>query len=101
MYGKKRVAAEAFTSFDLIWNEHPRYLKDIDIHFAEGVTHPVLYTYTHNPRTDFLPPGTLIWLKDRNSFLRLQTWWQHMPLFTDYLSRCTYMFESGHPVLMF
>lgn len=99
MYGKKRVAAEAFTSFDLTWNEHPRYLKDIaDIHFAEGVTHPVLHTYTHNPRTDFLPPGTSFGSKIGTPFLRLQTWWQHMPLFTDYLSRCTYMLESGHPV---
>jgi len=40
MYGKPRVTAEAFTSFDLTWNEHPDMLKRIaDIHLAEGVTH--------------------------------------------------------------
>ncbi len=99
MYGKKRVAAEAFTSFDLTWNEHPAYLKDIaDIHYAEGVTHPVFHTYTHNPRTDFLPPGSSFGAKIGTPFLRLQTWWQHMPLFTDYLARCTYMLECGRPI---
>lgn len=98
-YGKKRVAAEALTSFNLTWDEHPRFLKDIaDDHFAKGVTHLVFHTYTHNPRTDFLPPGTSFGTKIGTPFLRLQTWWQHMPLFTDYLARCNYMLEAGNPV---
>lgn len=99
MYGKTRVAAEAFTSFDLTWNETPRFLKSvIDYHFAQGVTHPVFHTYTHNPRTDFLPPGTSFGSNIGTPFLRLQTWWRHMPAFTDYLARCNYMLESGIPV---
>ncbi len=99
MYGKKRVAAEAFTSFNLTWDEHPRFLKDrADEHFARGVTHPVFHTYTHNPRTDFLPPGSSFGSGIGTPFLRLQTWWQHMPYFTTYLARCTYMLECGRPV---
>ena len=99
IYGKGRVAAEAFTSFDLSWNEHPRYLKDIaDEHLALGVTHLVFHTYTHNPRTDFLPPSTSFGSSIGTPFLRLQTWWQHMPYFTDYLARCNYMLENGNPV---
>ncbi len=99
VYGKKRVAAEAFTSFNLTWDEHPRFLKDIiDIHFAEGVTHPVFHTFTHNPRTDFLPPGSSFGSGIGTPFLRLQTWWKDMPHFNDYLARCTYMLESGRPV---
>ena len=99
VYGKGRVAAEAFTSFDLTWNEHPRFLKDIaDEHLARGVTHMVFHTYTHNPRTDFLPPGTSFGSNIGTPFLRLQTWWPHMPFFTDYLARCNYMLESGKPV---
>lgn len=98
-YGKKRVAAEAFTSFELTWNEHPRFLKDFaDDHFARGVTHLVFHTYTHNPRTDFLPPGSSFGTGIGTPFLRLQTWWQHMPGFTDYLARCNYMLEAGRPV---
>lgn len=99
IYGKGRTAAEAFTSFDLSWNEHPRFLKDIaDEHLARGVTHLVFHTYTHNPRTDFLPPGTSFGSGIGTPFLRLQTWWEHMPHFTDYLARCNYMLESGNPV---
>jgi hypothetical protein len=99
VYGKKRAAAEAFTSFDLSWNEHPRFLKDIaDEHLAWGVTHLVFHTYTHNPRTDFLPPGTSFGSGIGTPFLRLQTWWQHMPHFSGYLARCNYMLENGNPV---
>lgn len=99
VYGKGRVAAEAFTSFELTWNEHPRFLKDIaDEHLARGITHLVFHTYTHNPRTDFLPPSTSFGAHIGSPFLRLQTWWQHMPHFTDYLARCNYMLESGKPV---
>lgn len=99
VYGKGRTAAEAFTSFNLTWDEHPRFLKEIaDEHLARGVTHLVFHTYTHNPRIDFLPPSTSFGSGIGTPFLRLQTWWEHMPYFTDYLARCNYMLESGNPV---
>ncbi|MGE5612198.1 MAG: glycosyl hydrolase [Bacillota bacterium] len=99
IYGKPRVAAEAFTSFDLTWNEHPGMLKHIaDIHFAEGVTHLVFHTYTHNPQMGFLPPGTSFGSGIGTPFLRGQTWWKHMPAFTAYLARCGYLLERGRPV---
>ncbi len=99
MYGKPRVAAEAFTSFNLTWKEHPGMLKNIaDMHLAEGVTHLVFHTYTHNPRTDFLPPGTAFGSGIGTPFLRGQTWWGHMPEFTEYLARCSYLLERGRPV---
>lgn len=99
MYGKPRVAAEAFTSFDLTWNEHPGWLKSIaDLHLAEGVTHLVFHTYTHNPRTDWLPPGTSFGSGIGTPFLRGQTWWPHMREFTTYLARCGYLLERGRPV---
>ncbi len=99
MYGKPRVAAESFTSFNLTWNEHPGMLKHIaDIHFAEGVTHLVFHTYTHNPRTDWLPPGTAFGSGIGTPFLRGQTWWRTMPEFTTYLARCSYLLERGRPV---
>jgi len=99
MYGKPRVAAEAFTSFSLTWNEHPGMLKDVaNLHFVEGVTHLVFHTYTHNPRTEGLPPSTSFGSGIGTPFLRGQTWWQHMPEFTAYLARCGYLLERGHPV---
>ena len=99
IYGKPRVAAEAFTSFALTWDEHLEMLKEVaNVNSIEGVTHLVFHTYTHNPRTDFLPPGTSFGSGIGTPFLRGQTWWKHMPEFNKYLSRCSYMLERGKPV---
>ena len=99
LYGKPRVAAESFTSFDLHWNEHFEFLKDYaDYHFIEGVTHNVFHTYTHNPQIGFLPPGTSMGSNIGTPFLRGQTWWPYMKEFTTYLARCSYMLERGRSV---
>lgn len=99
IYGKPRVAAEAFTSFALTWDERLSMLKEVaNINSIEGVTHLVFHTYTHNPRTDFLPPGTSFGAGIGTPFLRGQTWWKYMPEFTAYLSRCSYLLERGKPV---
>ncbi|MFV0589988.1 MAG: glycosyl hydrolase [Draconibacterium sp.] len=99
LYGKPRVSAEAFTSFNLTWDEHLSMLKEVaNLNFIEGVTHLVFHTYTHNPRTDWLPPGTSFGSGIGTPFLREQTWWKHMPEFTTYLARLNYLFERGKPV---
>jgi hypothetical protein len=99
LYGKPRIAAEAFTSFALTWDEHLEMLKEVaNINSIEGVTHLVFHTYTHNPRTDFLPPGTSFGSDIGTPFLRGQTWWKHVPAFVAYLSRCSYLLERGRPV---
>ncbi len=98
IYGKKRLAAESFTSVDLHWNEHPAMLKPFaDHNFTQGITHLVFHTYTHNPRTD-LVPGTTFGGGIGTPFLRGQTWWKTMPAFTDYLARCSFLLEQGAPV---
>jgi hypothetical protein len=100
LYGKTRVAAEAFTSFSLTWDEHFSMMKEVaNRNFIEGVTHLVFHTYTHNPRTDCLPPGTSFGEAGIGTpFLRGQTWWKHFPEFTTYLSRLNYLLERGKPV---
>lgn len=99
IYGKPRVSAEAFTSIALTWDEHLDMLKEVaNLNCVEGVTHLTFHTYTHNPRTDFIPPGTTFGGGIGSPFLRGQTWWKHMPEFTRYLARCTYMLERGKPV---
>ena len=72
--------------------------EDANRHFARGVTHLVFHTYTHNPVTDGLPPGSSFGGEVGTPFLRGQTWWPYVRLFTDYLARCTYMLERGRPV---
>jgi len=98
LYGKKSVAAEALTSFALTWDEKLRDLKYVaNLHIARGVSHMVFHTYTHNPRTDWLPPGTSFGAHIGTPFLRGQTWWKFMPDFTAYLARCQAMLEAGKP----
>jgi hypothetical protein len=99
MYGKPRVAAEAFTSMQLTWDEHLEMLKEVaNINSVEGVSHYVFHTYTHNPQTPFLAPGSSLGASIGTPFIRGQTWWEFMPDFTTYLSRCTYLLERGKPV---
>ena len=100
LYGKKRVAAEAFTAGrGLTWDEKLRDLKHVaNLHLAEEVSHLVFHTYTHNPRTDWLPPGTSFGSHIGTPFLRGQTWWKFMPEFTDWAARCQTMLEAGNTV---
>lgn len=98
IYGKPRIAAEAFTNIGIRWDEHPFLLKNLaDRHFALGINHLVFHTYTHNPRLD-LVPGTSFGSRIGTPFLRGQTWWKHMPQFTEYLARCQALLEQGRPV---
>jgi len=100
IYGKPRVAAEAFTSFEHTWNEHWGMLKEVaNIKSVEGITHMVFHTYTHNPQIGFPPPGTSFSGANIGTpFLRGQTWWKYMPEFTTYLARCSYLLERGKPI---
>jgi hypothetical protein len=99
VYGKPRVAAEAFTSFELTWDEHFGMLREVaNVNAVQGVSHFVFHTYTHNPQTPFRPPGTSFGDGIGSPFLRGQTWWNLMPDFNHYLARCTYMLERGKPV---
>ena len=71
MYGKPRVAAEAFTDLSLTWDEHLEDLKEAaNINSIEGVSHFVFHTYTHNPQTPFLPPGSSFGAAIGTPFLR-------------------------------
>lgn len=99
IYGKSRVDAESFTSFSLTWDEHWQMLREVaSFNMAQGVTHNVFHTYTHNPQLGFLPPGTSFGNGIGSPFLRGQTWWKYMHEFTDCLARMSYMLERGLPV---
>ena len=96
VYGKRRVSAEALTSFTLSWNENFRdFLHATVRHLLRGVTHLVFHTYTHNPLADEKRPGTSFGGAIGSPFLRGQTWWPWMPEFTGFLARCGRLLESG------
>ena len=99
LYGKPRVSAESFTSFELTWNEHLSMLREVaNQNMVEGVTHTVFHTYTHNPDADRYFPGTSFGGGIGTPFLRKQTWWPFMKSFNTYLARCAFMLERGLPV---
>ena len=99
MYGKPRVSAESFTSFDLTWDEHLSMLREVaNQNMVEGVTHTIFHTYTHNPDADHYFPGTSFGGAIGTPFLRKQTWWPFMRSFNTYLARCAFMLERGRPV---
>ena len=98
IYGKRRVAAEAFTTTSLKWDEDPKRLKACANHaFARGVTHLVFHTYTHNPRTDWKLPGSSFGTHIGTPFIRGQSWWGYMSGFTEWAARCGAMLEAGKP----
>ena len=100
IYGKRRVSAEAFTSFKLTFNESFQELKEnANRHFARGVTHLACQAYTHNPVVGGKPPSTSFGNSIGTPFLRLQPWWKYMPEFTRYLETCCRELERGLPVV--
>lgn len=100
IYGKKRISAEALTSFNLTFDENFKdWKKIIDKHFARGVTHIVFHTYTHNPIVRGKPPSSSFGSNIGSPFLREQTWWPYLRHFTKYLERCGRELERGLPVV--
>jgi hypothetical protein len=100
IYGKRRVSAEALTSFELTFDENFNdWKKIIDKHFARGVTHIVFHTYTHNPVVGGKPPSSSFGKKIGSPFLRGQTWWPYMKHFTKYIERCGEELERGRPAV--
>jgi hypothetical protein len=96
IYGKRRVSAEALTSFELTFDENFRDWKRIvDLHLARGVTHIVFHTFTHNPVLGGRPPSSSFGNGIGSPFLRLQTWWPYLKRFTEYLERCGRELERG------
>jgi hypothetical protein len=98
VYGKRRVTAEAFTGWGISWKEDFKEMRDVaNRHFAKGVTHLALQSYTHAPVPNAMPPGGCMGGFNGTPFTRLQTWWRHMPLFAAWLTKCEELLEEGLP----
>ena len=91
LYGKRIVAAEAFTSF-IHWVDSPASLKPTaDRAFCEGFNHFFIFSSaTHSgdgfPGTEFCA-GTF--------FNRKITWWNQAHCFSDYVARCSHLLQQG------
>ncbi len=96
--GKKIVAAESFTSSDEEhWLAYPTTMKVLgDWALAAGVNRFVFHRSQHQPWLNQLPgmtmgPYGVHWE-------RTQTWWNMVPAYHTYLSRCQYLLRQGLPV---
>lgn len=99
LYGKPRVAVEAYTSSQQTWDEQLSLLRDTgNKHLVEGATYFIYQAYTHNPRPDVLVPGSSFGDAIGTPFLRAQTWWRHMRDFNDCQARMSFLLERGRSV---
>ncbi len=99
LYGKPRIAAEAFTSMQQTWDEQLSILKETaNKNCIEGASYLIYQAYTHNPSPDRLVPGSSFGDGIGTPFLRVQTWWRYMHDFNDCTARTSFLLERGKPV---
>ncbi len=96
--GRTVVGAEAFTaSASEHWLQHPASMKaQGDWALCCGINRIVFHRYQHQPAVDQFPgmtmgPYGVHWE-------RTQTWWDMVPAYHLYLSRCQHLLRKGLPV---
>ena len=96
IYGKRIVAAEAFTHMHRHWSVDPAFLKPLgDQAFADGVNRMVWHTFTCSP-DEFGKPGAEYFAGSHIN--RNVTWHDELAPFIGYLGRCQYLLQAGEPV---
>jgi hypothetical protein len=100
MYNKEFAAAESFTHPTVHWGEDLPSTKVLaDEKLAQGITQFVLHTYASNPLPESMAvPGSLLQGSVGFPFGRTQTWWRHMPAWSDYIARCQFLLRRGYSV---
>jgi len=95
IYGKQKVSAESFTCGGNAYSRHPATMKPRgDRFFTEGINNTLLHVYIEQP--DEREPGINAGFS--NEFNRHNTWFEYMPLFTQYLKRINFMLQQGNYV---
>ena len=97
IYGQNIVAAESLTALGIggnAWSYSPENLKPTaDLELASGLNRFVIHTSVHQPTDDKIPGLGLgpfgQW------FNRHDTWADQAKVWTDYLSRSSYMLQQG------
>lgn len=99
-YGRKKVAAEAFTGRwnDGNWTMDPYAIKRVgDLAFCNGVNKMILHGTALQPWGDELKPGMNMFFWG-TMFVPGQTWWAPGRAWVNYISRCQYMLSQGKNV---
>lgn len=99
LYGRQMVGAEAFTAIPEYgkWQNTPFSLKKAgDFAFTSGINRFIFHTYIHQPYS-YLKPGFTMG-RYGTHFGRLNSWWQFVPAWIDYLSRAQFLLQQGSTV---
>ena len=92
-YGKRLIAAEAFTHMVRHWSAYPAVLKRAaDESFCDGVNHLIWHTFTCIP-DQFGTPGTEYFAGTHIN--PRVTWFEQGASFVQYLGRCQWMLRQG------
>ncbi len=96
--GRPIVGAEAFTSLDTEhWQAYPGSMKALgDWAFSAGINRFVFHRFQHQPWLGLRPGMTMGPFGVHWEYT--QTWWEMVPAYHRYLSRCQYMLRKGLPV---
>ncbi len=95
--GKPIVASESFTSDGEGWVLYPGALKaQGDWAFCTGINRLVFHRYLHQPWLDRWPGLTMGSIGSH--WERTQTWWELVPAYHEYLTRCQALLRRGRPV---
>jgi hypothetical protein len=95
--GRKVIQGEAFTSYMDAWRQHPCSMKEQgDWAFCAGVNRFTFHRYSAQPELD-KKPG-LPWGPYGVHWERTQTWWEMVPAYHEYLTRCQALLQRGLPV---
>ncbi len=100
IYGKKIIAAESFTTAELIaWKQGPAFLKwGADYVMALGLNQFIIHTSVHQPLDR--KPGMTLHVAGQH-FSRNATWAEQAGPFIKYLTRGSYMLQQGKYVADF
>jgi alpha-L-rhamnosidase len=95
--GKKVVQAEAFTSYLDAWQQHPGSMKEQgDWALCSGINRFAFHRYAAQTELD-KKPG-LPWGPYGVHWERTQTWWDLVPAYHAYVTRCQALLQRGLPV---
>lgn len=100
LYGKKMIAAEAFTAFESInWHFSPALAKKWgDRAWVNGINQFMFHRFAHQANTHVMPGMTMN--RYGSHFDRTQPWWdQGGKAWFEYMARGHYLLRQGVPVV--
>lgn len=90
--GKRITSCESMTNLGGVFKTTLEEIKQHDdMNFITGMNHSVLHGFNYSP-PEVPFPG---WIRYGAYFSEHNTWWEHLPLWIEYNSRLSYVFQNS------